>query len=608
MHRFLAVHKTLTAVLVVLIALAAVPMLSGQTTLQAQLSLRPVNRDDIATYKLPATTSLTGGLAAVGVGQPFNLEAQVDITVPPGEFSPVTWVLTTKPANSKATFTDSPFPATVLPYEPTDRLVYQVAGRTVLVPDLPGVYVVSATVTTSGHGVATLSKMLTASTYAGIGACTLCHSNGPASTPWSQVNAWQKTLHAEIFKDNINGADGATYATSCWGCHTVGYDANNTIPNGGFDDVMKQLGWVPPAVAQPGNFEAMPKALQNVANIQCENCHGPGSTHISSGGDPRLISKTFDSGVCGQCHGAATHHIKSMEWGNSGHAVAPRDPSGAGREACVGCHTAAGFTGKIAGSTTVDTTYNAITCQTCHEPHGETIPTTNAHLVRALSPVTLADGTAVTTAGMGTLCINCHQSRQKAATYVETTVGSAHFGPHSGPQADMLMGTNAVTYGKKIPSSAHADMVTDTCVTCHMQTPAATDKALGQVGGHTFKMKFAGTAAIPTSEMVTACQGCHGPDLTTIDFQLMDYDNDGTIDGVQTEVQHLLDKLSVMLPPVGQPKSALTIDSSWTKPQLKAAYNWLFVKNDGSLGIHNTAYAVGLLDASIKDLSAPANK
>jgi Doubled CXXCH motif (Paired_CXXCH_1) len=274
----------------------------------------------------------------------------------------------------------------------------------------------------------------------------------------------------------------------------------------------------------------------------------------------------------------------------------------------VGCHTAAGFTGKIAGSTTVDTTYNAITCQTCHEPHGETIPTTNAHLVRALSPVTLADGTAVTTAGMGTLCINCHQSRQNAATYVETTAGSAHFGPHSGPQADMLMGTNAVTYGKKIPSSAHADMVTDTCVTCHMQTPAATDKALGQVGGHTFKMKFAGTAAIPTSEMVTACQGCHGPDLTTIDFQLMDYDNDGTIDGVQTEVQHLLDKLSVMLPPVGQPKSALTIDSSWTKPQLKAAYNWLFVKNDGSLGIHNTAYAVGLLDASIKDLSAPANK
>ena len=36
---------------------------------------------------------------------------------------------------------------------------------------------------------------------------------------------------------------------------------------------------------------------------------------------------------------------------------------------------------------------------------------------------------------------------------------------------------------------------------------------------------------------------------------------------------------------------------------MEAAYNWLFVNNDGSRGIHNTAYAVGLLKASIADLS-----
>jgi hypothetical protein len=51
-------------------------------------------------------------------------------------------------------------------------------------------------------------------------------------------------------------------------------------------------------------------------------------------------------------------------------------------------------------------------------------------------------------------------------------------------------------------------------------------------------------------------------------------------------------------------KASLTIDSTWTKPQLEAAYNWLFVTNDGSRGIHNTAYAVGLLKASISNLQS----
>jgi hypothetical protein len=36
---------------------------------------------------------------------------------------------------------------------------------------------------------------------------------------------------------------------------------------------------------------------------------------------------------------------------------------------------------------------------------------------------------------------------------------------------------------------------------------------------------------------------------------------------------------------------------------LQAAYNWQFVSNDGSLGVHNGPFAVGLLKASIANLT-----
>jgi hypothetical protein len=98
---------------------------------------------------------------------------------------------------------------------------------------------------------------------------------------------------------------------------------------------MKQLNWTWPTNLQAGNWDAVPSALQNVANIQCENCHGPGSEHANYGGAMLAISVPKNSGACNRCHNAPTHHIKSPEWSASLHAVTTRDPSGAGREGCV---------------------------------------------------------------------------------------------------------------------------------------------------------------------------------------------------------------------------------------------------------------------------------
>lgn len=598
----LSTRRTPTGRLMAVVMLAAVATtaVNAQTNLQAQIALRPLTNGEIASYGLPSTTEASGGLTSVGLGQAAYLEALVAIGVDPTDISGVTWTLTTKPSGSQAAIGASPLTAKVPVYEPSDRLALQVAGRALLRPDVTGVYVVSATVTTHSGPTATVAMTIIGATYVGITACARCHSGGVAAP---MVQSWSGTLHAGIFKSELTGAAGDTsYSASCFGCHTVGYDLKSTIPNGGFDKTAAILNWTPPATAAPGNWDAMPAALQNVANIQCENCHGPGSEHANSGGTPYAIAVATNTGACSQCHDEPSHHVKTAEWNNSMHAVTTTDP--AGNAGCVGCHTGNGFTGRMSGATKLNTAYNAIGCQTCHEPHGQTAPSTAAHLIRSDAPVKLADGTMISNAGEGALCMNCHQSRQNAQVYAPTTAGSAHFGPHEGPQADMLEGANGFTYGQAIPTSAHAFVAQNTCVDCHMQATVSTDPAFLQAGGHTFKVGFTPAGSTKPVQLVAACQGCHGPEITTFDFPLFDYDGDGKIDGVQTEVQHLLDRLSAMLPPVGQPKTALTIDATWTQPQLEAAYNWQFVNNDGSRGIHNTAYAVGLLKASIDDLNA----
>jgi hypothetical protein len=250
------------------------------------------------------------------------------------------------------------------------------------------------------------------------------------------------------------------------------------------------------------------------------------------------------------------------------------------------------------------TAYEAITCAACHDPHGQDNPS----MLRTVAPVTLMDGiTTISNAGKGALCMNCHMSRQNAATYVETTAGSGNFGPHYGPQADMLAGVNAYTYGKDIPSSAHREVVGDSCVACHLQNVSASHPAFGQVGGHTFRPGWDGGTPDDKSDdvhLTGACVQCHG-NITSFNLKRADYDGNGVVEGVQTEVKNLLDQLGRLLPPLGSP--TVTVTAGYKREQLRAAFNHKFVYYDGSYGVHNVAYAVGLLKASIADLTGDGN-
>ena len=227
--------------------------------------------------------------------------------------------------------------------------------------------------------------------------------------------------------------------------------------------------------------------------------------------------------------------------------------------------------------------------------------------------------------------MNCHRSRNGSVSNSivqyplgqQTWAGGSTFGPHDSPTSDMLEGVNGWTYGQAIPSSAHRYAVTDTCVGCHMQTIATNSPAYAagflHAGGHSTEMSYNVVTNGVTNklDLVDACVQCHGPTITTFDFPVQDYNGDGVIEGVQTEVQHMLDTLSTLLPNTNYVASGIYIpdglvkspssQTNWSAQFLKASYNWQFVNNDGSKGVHNAPYAVGLLKASIADLTGNPN-
>ena len=569
---------------------AAAPPLLGQ------IAIRPLTPQDIKDYSLTGQ-QLASGLSTVGLGQPAHLEALINIGIAPSNIVSVLWTLTNQPLGSAAVLAASPLGANVPTYKMVDRLSHQVADRKVLRPDVAGDYKVAVRIETVGSGTVVLEQTITAGTYLGEYVCKMCHSGGEVAE--NKHTPWSKTGHATFLTRAIDGLASDHYGKNCISCHTLGYDANTNAVNGGFDDVAKQLGWTFPLVLTNGTWAAMPTALQHLSNIQCENCHGPGSQHYFNMGDVSKISVSMGAGDCAQCHDSKNTHVKNAEWNNSRHAIAVEETEAG----CARCHSAKGFANFTSGAPATATPYEVITCAACHDPHSAT----NTHQLRLTASVALADNkTVITEGGTGLMCMNCHMSRRDATNYVEITAGSNRYGPHHGPQTDMLMGVNAMNYGKVIPSSAHKDVVEDSCATCHMQAVASTNAAFTKAGGHTFSMTAPAVGTNGPIHLVGACVECHG-DIESFDFARQDYDGDGVMEGVQTEVKGLMAKLAFLLPPVGVPKDNISITSSWTRPQLRAGYNYLFVLEDGSYGVHNLSYAVGLLKASIADLSGDAN-
>lgn len=311
-------------------------------------------------------------------------------------------------------------------------------------------------------------------------------------------------------------------------------------------------------------------------------------------GDVKLADDSSQD--CMQCHTDNDLFLVAaqQEWANSIHASGNNNNrnrlNNSRYQVCEDCHTAEGFLAREAGIPNNGDHFTVIGCFTCHAPH------TNGTLaLRVNEAQTLLDG-ATFNRGPANLCAACHHSREDVNEFVVDDVElSGHWGPHHSVQGDMLIGSNGYEYtGYSYTNSPHTNVVVEGCISCHMAVGVN-----NTVGGHSWNM----ANEAEDIENLNGCNasGCHDPKLASFDRPAAaDYDMDGVTNGVQTEIDGLLDSLNVVLTTAGlltddEPTDGLTVS---TADSAGAVFNYLFVHEDRSEGIHNTRYSVALLTSA----------
>lgn len=268
---------------------------------------------------------------------------------------------------------------------------------------------------------------------------------------------------------------------------------------------------------------------------------------------------------------------------------------------CAGCHTSQGFLDRLAtgGMTASMTIENPLpqNCYTCHQIHStytsaDWEPTT-------ADPVTFWVGGETVDLGNSNLCINCHQARVPTPAVppvgetADYNITNKRYGPHHGAQGMMFTGLGGYELdgSESYTNSLHEQLIEKACINCHM---AAIDGA-NEAGGHTFRVRAEGGGDINEA----GCIQCH-EDLINAD-QFQDYVSD-----TQTEIQMLLDSLSNILldrgilNPNDLPYADVPLDLS--SLELGILWNYQYVREDQSLGVHNYKYAKALLLNSIEAL------
>lgn len=499
------------------------------------------------------------------------------------------------------------------------------------IPDMYGDYVINLAANTT-NGPVNETFTVTANSYVGAKDCEFCH-NGSLMT--DVTTGYNTTAHSNAF-NILNG--NYSVEESCLQCHTTGFDRTPTAANGGFDDIAHTLGWV---ISLPLSYQSLPSALQTVANVGCESCHGPGGTHTGS--------YSFNTTVCAQCHDNAPFNPEYTQWLNSPHvnSVSPAglDLSQPFFASCRECHWSldivyTNMEGKGAVPF-VTSDEQPVNCIACHDPHSGT----NPYSLRVYNNVAVAGGAfTMTGVGQGAICMKCHTD-QISNPDTAANSGNELFETTAEvfAQGQGFTFAGAGAYATSITESSYhagAGNIQNLCATCHMaQTPAQGQPGYNTTGEHTFLMTDANG-----NDRVAVCNLCHTGAISVSGFDTVDplyptanWDGDpiGATEGVQDQIHGLLSVLGCAITtsanqpctvnttningnpvswqifiPAGRGISNVSITDTtfavWptaTTSEKDAVYNWYVVNNEGSYGIHNTAFDVMLLQKAFKDLT-----
>jgi len=637
----------------------------------------PVGADSLPPYVPPIEGEFTGGLqnrfTIVGLN-PYQLEEAglvvLDATVATssGSYEVEAEILTTLPWPDSVGISNVPIGLNVLLHGTTQdtydwTLTVPTGSAATLAeantqnpeftPDMMGTYTVQVTDLAAGEPV---ELVIYAGTWVGTivgqdadgrpvseASCIGCHGDTFAT--------WAQSGHAEIFSSQLNTS--THYGEGCLSCHTVGYDT--TVANNGIDDQSDWQAFLDSGMlhaADPNNWTTMladyPQSAK-LANIQCENCHGPQFSPAHTRGAAR---QNLSSDLCGSCHGEPPRHGRFQQWQLSAHANYELAMEEGMSGSCAKCHTANGFVawGKM------DTPYDAatnpevtwteddvhpVTCQACHDPHavGTTSggPATDAYpRVYGDTPMLLA-GFVAEGVGGGAICMTCHNTRRGLKNDATWDPGDGDRAPHLGAQADVIMGQNL--YFTAVGERSFHSLTADSCVDCHMEeTPPVGDLSYALGGtNHTFyaspdicsechSVVNADDVQVPFEnamhEIVTMIEAGYAA-LLNEQFDLgysVDFGGERTVtsaseitaltfgeghgrqgllpafaDGQVLEEAVALRDIDI-IPTAGDPFTLASIAGDY---MLKSGWNYLTLHTDGSMGVHNPTWITSVLDATI---------
>ncbi len=440
--------------------------------------------------------------------------------------------------------------------------------------------------------------------FASSQACIECHAN---------IRALEKnTPHAHALETLQQAHQDQN--SSCLPCHTVGYG----LPTG---------------------FTGATTTPQ-LAGVQCENCHGPAANHAANDFDLTVRPRVeLAAQVCGGCH-TGSQHPTFDEWKTSGHFAVVEDMSPTDRiDSCGRCHSGSARLALIKGgnpSVTVTNDANVgITCVVCHDPHQNHVWTnvmtgsvyTNQlrQVLSSTNDFFLSPSDTFTNKYNPNinLCAQCHNHRGASWT-------SSSRPPHHSPQYNMLLGTVGVLpEGVSGGPATHAGtkfladdsgrllLVTNQCVTCHMQTGEYQHgpPEVAAITGHKFEVTSYG-----------ACADCHGSGANAEGLV-------GLLHGfVADEIQQVkarLDSWAATQAPGSLYAAYGTRAWEYTTPGdlspggsgpttaeqalipdniKKARFDLYLVLYDGSYGVHNGPYAFTLLESARNWVEQELNK